>query len=57
MRPRVSCSPFSPFSRREWSAWLEAMLRAAAGPGDLPEVELLLVRDGDIAALNAAHLG
>ena len=57
MRPRVSCAPFSPFSRREWSAWLEAMLRAAAGPGDLPEVELLLVRDGDIAALNAAHLG
>ena len=57
MRPRVLFSPFSPFSRREWTAWLEAMLREAAGSDPLPGVELSLVRDGDIAALNAAHLG
>lgn len=56
MKPRVVSSPFSPFSRREWSVWLEAMLRAAVGPDDAPELELVLVRDGDIAALNAAHL-
>lgn len=57
MSARVVSSPFSPFSRREWKAWLEAMLRAAAGSDAPPGVELSLVRDGAIAALNAAHLG
>lgn len=57
MRPRVTGSPFSPFSRQEWALWLEAMLRVRAGKGPLPAVELFLMRDGEIAALNAAHLG
>lgn len=57
MTPRVTISPFSPFSRREWAAWLDAMLRIAAGPGRPPAVELALVRDGEIAALNMSHLG
>lgn len=55
--PRVTGSPFSPFSRQEWAAWLDAMLRAALGADQVPAVELVLVRDGEIAALNAVHLG
>lgn len=55
--PRVVCPPFSLFSRQEWTAWLDAMLRAVAGGAPAPGVELVLMRDGEIAALNAAHLG
>ena len=57
MKPYVAGSPFSPFSRQEWAAWLRAMLRVAVGTGQAPAVELVLMRDGEIAALNAAHLG
>lgn len=57
MMPRVVGSPFSPFSRQEWAAWLSAMLGAAFGARQVPAVELVLMRDGEIAALNRAHLG
>ncbi|MCH5277409.1 MAG: rRNA maturation RNase YbeY [Desulfovibrionaceae bacterium] len=57
MMPRVVGSPFSPFSRQEWATWLDAMLRVAAGAAQPPAVELVLMRDGGIAALNRAHLG
>lgn len=57
MTTRVSASPFSPFCRREWASWLDAMLGAVAGADERPGLELHVVRDGDIAVLNAAHLG
>ena len=58
MKTSVSfCRP-NPFPRREWLCWLDAMARALeAFPPEGGEVRLLLVRDGEIAALNAVWLG
>jgi probable rRNA maturation factor len=57
VKTSVSCCRFSPFSRREWSDWLAAMDRARGNTGTGGEVRLLLARDGEVAALNAAYLG
>ena len=54
---RVISSPFSPFSRREWAVWLRAMLAAIPDGAEGIGVELLLVRDADIAVLNERYLG
>lgn len=55
--PRLSPWP-GPLARREWAAWLSAMLKAVLGErAPSAEVALFLVRDGEIAALNAEFLG
>ncbi len=52
---RVHPSPFCAFTRREWERWLRAMA-SASGLRGLETVELFLVRDAGIAALNATRL-
>ncbi len=68
VRLRAPCR----FCRREWTAWLEAMLRAASAartlpgqedglrpgkPGSIPSVELVVAGDGAMAALNRRAMG
>lgn len=55
--PRLSIRP-GQLSRREWKAWLTVMLTAALeSRAPRANVDLFLVRDGEIAALNAEFLG
>jgi probable rRNA maturation factor len=55
---QLPASSFSLFSRRQWTIWLTAMQEAALGCSIPPTVQtsLFLVRDRDIALLNADYL-
>lgn len=57
---RVVPTPLGPFGHRRWRAWMDAMLAAVsdgpAGGGGL-SAELVLLRDREVAKLNAAYLG
>jgi len=57
---RVTGLPLAPFGRQQWMSWICAMLESVPTKnlGDAePNVDLVLLRDGDMARLNAAHLG
>lgn len=70
---RVEMRAAGLFCRREWEAWLSGMVQASLEAGmlpgqdcgpraseeyrDDPSVELILVNDGEIAEVNARHLG